>query len=423
MNPANGFAVAEEIKFTVLENGVVKQVIMKDEETKIKVNKWAFYPKEQPVAGAILQILYPNHTPVKAVRDQEPFVKGEPLIFCSGTEPVEIFGQLCAGESYLLHEVKPAAGYGFADDVPFTVSSDGKEKVIVMEDLPTRVVFSKKEITGEQELPGNRLRVKDEKGREVVSWVSGKEPYELVGVLEAGKTYQLEEVQPRDGYAWAEEVSFTVSLNGAMDLVVMKNDHTRATICKIDGDLKKPLAGAILQMEDEEGKILEQWISGEESHEITGKLTAGKIYYLCEVKAPEGYQQADRIKFQMPKKAETLELIVKNVKKKRSNTPKEPEIPQIPHEPETPKEPGRITAIYWPKVPKASFEQTDRPRRRVPHLPQTGDRSYGEWYRILLFLSFFGICLTFFGIFMTKERRFAIMEKVRKIFRRFFRKR
>ncbi len=423
VNPANGFAVAEEIKFTVLENGVVKQVIMKDEETKIKVNKWAFYPKEQPVAGAILQILYPDHTPVKAVRDQEPFVKGEPLIFCSGTEPVEIFGQLCAGESYLLHEVKPAAGYGFADDVPFTVSRDGKEKVIVMEDLPTRVVFRKKEITGEQELPGNRLRVKDEKGREVVSWVSGKEPYELVGVLEAGKTYQLEEVQPRDGYAWAEEVSFTVSLNGAMDLVVMKNDHTRATICKIDGDLKKPLAGAILQMEDEEGKILEQWISGEESHEITGKLTAGKIYYLCEVKAPEGYQQADRIKFQMPKKAETLELIVKNVKKKRSNTPKEPEIPQIPHEPETPKEPGRITAIYWPKVPKASFEQTDRPRRRVPHLPQTGDRSYGEWYRILLFLSFFGICLTFFGIFMTKERRFAIMEKVRKIFRRFFRKR
>ncbi len=406
IHPCDGFAWSEEIWFTVSEEGILEQVVMKDENTKVQVQKLSEGIERKPVAGAILQILNQDGTPARAIWDQEPYRKGDSLIFVSGTDPVRLWQQLIAGQDYLLHEVKPAAGYAYAEDVHFTVSRDGREDLVIMTDRQTRVSFHKTDITGEKEIPGNHLLVKTLDGRVIASWISAAEPYVLTGLLNGGETYILEEVRPCDGYAWAEEVRFTVSPDGRPDRVYMKNEKTQVEILKTDAVSGKPLSGAVLEIRDCQGKVLEQWTSGQESHRITEKLTAGEKYYLYETEAPLGYRLAEPMEFRMPQKAEVLKLTLEN--RKRGGGKENPKDPG-PSRPGQPKEPGYITAWYDTGIPLAGREFADSVPKGFLKLAPTGDESWMAIYTILFVLSFTGAALAFFAIQVTKRERFAII--------------
>ena len=52
--------------------------------------------------------------------------------------------------------------------------------------------------------------------------------------LTAGKTYWLCEVKPAPGFAWAEDVKFTVSQDGSVDVVLMEDKPTVVRITKTD---------------------------------------------------------------------------------------------------------------------------------------------------------------------------------------------
>ena len=56
-----------------------------------------------------------------------------------------------------------------------------------MKDDVTKVEISKQDITNEKELPGAKLIIKDEKGKEVESWTSGKEPHIIEKALHSGR--------------------------------------------------------------------------------------------------------------------------------------------------------------------------------------------------------------------------------------------
>ncbi len=414
IRPRDGYAFAERISFSVSEDGITQQVVMKDQDTKLRIHKVAEQEEKTYIPGAVLQILNEDRTPARAVSSYGDFQEGDPLIFRSGEAPRELCRQLCAGYGYLLHEVKPPSGYAFAEDVAFTVSKDGSLDEIWMTDRQTHVTVSKTDITGETEIPGNQLRIKTTEGAELVSWVSGTKPYELVGVLDAGETYILEEIRPADGYSWAEEIRFTVSLDGTIDHVAMRNERTQAEILKLDAETKEPVPGAVLQIRDKEGRVIEEWVSDTKSHQITGSLAAGKVYELWEKEAPKGYQLAGKLEFTMPKKAEILKLLYENRKRKERRTPEKPKAPDNPGIPEAPQEPGRITAFYESQTPKEVKEFFDNEIPRSFRLARTGDEGLSEWYRIGVILSFFGMCTAFFAIFMTKRRSFDIIDKIRR---------
>ena len=63
----------------------------------------------------------------------------------------------------------------------------------------------------------------------------------------------------------------------------------KVVIKKIDEDEKKPLVGALLQVLDKDGNILDEWRSTTEAHEI---LLSNGTYTLHEKEAPEGYDLA-----------------------------------------------------------------------------------------------------------------------------------
>lgn len=113
----------------------------------------------------------------------------------------------------------------------------------------TRVSISKYDITGEKEIPGAKLEVRDKNDNVLDSWTSTGKAHEIVGVLVAGQTYILHESVPADGYVVANDVEFTVDLDGTVTVVAMYDDTTKVEINKVTEE-NKPLSGATLQIID-----------------------------------------------------------------------------------------------------------------------------------------------------------------------------
>ena len=319
--PSDGYALAKDIEFTVNRDGSVNYVEMRDDTTKVRIYKNVYQesggeitetsPSDAeeavPVKGAVLQILNEDKTPA--------LFEGKEMIFTTGETFALLERKLTAGRTYWLHEIKPAPGYGYAEDIKFTVSMDGKTDIVVMEDKPTRVVISKKDIAGENELPGCEMKLLAEDGREIDRWISGTKPHEITGKLEADRTYILTEVKPAPGYAYAENVTFTVNHDGSVNQVEMRDDVTKAEILKIDGSSRKPLMGAELEIIDEAGNCMDRWISDEKPHKIYGKLEAEKTYILRERKAPAGYRLMADQEFTVSRSGEVVTVIAENRKK------------------------------------------------------------------------------------------------------------
>lgn len=326
--PPAGYGYCRSVVFSVPLIPEAITVRMKDKKTEVIVEKLVLSSpanaspseadKQKP--GFILQILNRDKSPARAVRDFSGFKAGEELIFTTTQEFKIISGQLAAGGEYWLNEVKPRDGYALAEDVPFTVDRDGNREIVVMIDRPTHVVLSKKDITGSQELPGNHMAVCDEDGKVLERWISGEKPHEMIAKLAAGKTYYLCEETPEFGYAYAEKVPFTVSEDGSIDLVEMRNDVTRVRINKKD-ESGNAIKGAVLQiLGDKKETVILEFETTEEPVDVTGKLTAGETYYLHEKQAPPGYLPAADISFTVPRKNRQIEVTMTDLKRHASES-------------------------------------------------------------------------------------------------------
>ncbi|WP_349944904.1 SpaA isopeptide-forming pilin-related protein [Lacrimispora sp. BS-2] len=327
--PPAGYAYSEKVTFTVPKEPTSITVIMEDKKTEILIKKVnGSLLTENPsnavsqLPGSTLQILNEDKTPTKALRAGNGLNPGDDLIFTTGQQFEELKGQLEAGKNYWLHEVSPADGYAYAEDIPFTVSLNGDRDTVIMIDNPTHVILSKKAITGNEELPGNHMSIKDKEGNILEEWVSGEQPHELIAKLKAGERYWLHEILPADGYAYAKEVPFTVSQNGTIDMIEMKNEVTAVRLKKVD-PYGQFLKGAILQVLDQQKNVvIPDFETTDRAIDITGRLTAGKTYYLHEVKAPSGYYLSADVAFTMPEAAELLEVTMTDSKKQSPGSDK-----------------------------------------------------------------------------------------------------
>lgn len=139
---------------------------------------------------------------------------------------IEITG--LAFGTYTLVETKSAAGYAYAEDISFTISEekpDEPEEVIMYDDT-TKVQITKYDITNGEELAGASLAIYDSEGNLIDEWVSTDESHYIEGVLVAGEDYTLTEVIAPDGYEIANNITFTVSLDGSIDVVEMYDELT-----------------------------------------------------------------------------------------------------------------------------------------------------------------------------------------------------
>ena len=327
--PPSGYAYSENVTFTVPKEPGAITVIMKDRKTEVLIKKLngslligTPWDAAHQLQGCTLQILNEDKTPARASLDGNGLMAGEDLIFTTGIQFENFKGQLEAGKKYWLHEVSPADGYAYAEDIPFTVSLNGDRDTVVMIDEPTHVILSKKAVSGNEELPGNHMGVKDKKGNMIEDWISGEQPHELIAKLKAGECYWFYEILPADGYSYGKDVPFTVNHDGTVDMVEMKNEVTEIRLKKVDpsGQLLK---GAVLQVLDQQKNVvIPDFETTGETIDITGKLAAGKTYYLHEVKAPPGYFLSADIAFIVPRETKLLEVTMIDPKKQSPGSDK-----------------------------------------------------------------------------------------------------
>jgi uncharacterized surface anchored protein len=307
----NGYSIAQDIQFTVKDDGSATFVEMKDELTVTVVSKKDITNNDE-LPGATLQVIDENDNVVEE--------------WVSTDKPHTIKG-LVAGKTYKLVETIAPKGYAMATADEFTVNEDGSTTFVELINAPTVTTVSKKDITGDSELPGAGLQIVDEDGNVVEEWTSTDEPHTIKG-LEAGKTYKLIEVISPDGYTIANDIEFTINEDGSATYVEMKDDVTRYQFIKVDEE-NKPIKGAKLQILDETGKVVEEWTTDGTAHVIAGKLIVGKKYTLHEAEAPEGYDKAEDITFEVGNTSElqTVTMVDKYNGDVRISTPDQPVTP------------------------------------------------------------------------------------------------
>lgn len=192
----------------------------------------------------------------------------------------------------------------FADDAEITDWKD-KSKVQTANDAivnkVTKVEISKKTVTGDDELEGATLTVKDSNGDVVLdkdgnelTWVSGDHPHKIEG-LHINEAYTLEETIAADGYVKATSIEFKVNEDGSVTPVTMIDKMV--TVSKVDMGGKE-VKGAEMSVTDTDGNVIDSWTSDGTEHKVNG-LEEGKKYILNENTAPAGYVKATSIPFEV----------------------------------------------------------------------------------------------------------------------------
>lgn len=202
--------------------------------------------------------------------------------------------------TYTIYETKTLPGYNLDTTIhEFTVDKNGlingeSRYTLTLANVPNNVEISKKDITGNDELPGATLTVKDAEGNVIETWVSEETPHRIKA-LPAG-VYTLTEEQAPDGYAVAEDITFTVTDSLEIQTVTMYDEKLEIHFSKKDITGEKELPGAHLSVTDLEGNVIEEWTSTEEEHVVNLKVGT---YTLTETAPPDKYATAESITFEV----------------------------------------------------------------------------------------------------------------------------
>lgn len=124
----------------------------------------------------------------------------------------------------------------------------------------------------------------------------------FVADLPVDSRYYIKELAAPDGYVTDQKPQeFTFEYQGSGTSVAeyaftFEDEQTTVELSKADLTDKKELPGASLKVTDEDGNMVDEWVSKEEAHIIKG-LIVGKKYKMTETKPADGYVTAESIEF------------------------------------------------------------------------------------------------------------------------------
>lgn len=329
------YVKSTDIEFTVSKEKVNEKVNMKDKQ--VKVSKLTVGGEE--VIGAHMQII-----------DEDGNVVDE--WYSEGKS--HIANNLEEGKTYTLHEDLAPIGLNLANDFTFDVTTEKENQTVEMTDTMTEV--EKTDVDGKA-VKEATLSIVSAKTKEIVDqWVTGqhiidldkdvkaqleengkaegtymdeedsmvtfsisknkdREDYTLMQVkdgittyanidlkgnetthrvqgLVAGEKYILRETKTPEAYVTAKEMKFTAK-EDEDEKLVMKDKQVTISKSTVSGD---EVTGALMQIVDEDGNVVDEWTSEGKVHYATG-LVEGKKYTLHEDLAPTGLNLANDIEF------------------------------------------------------------------------------------------------------------------------------
>ncbi len=343
------YVKSTDIEFTVSKEKVNEKVNMKDKQ--VKVSKLTVGGEE--VTGALMQI-----------KDEDGNVVDE----WTSEGKYHFANNLEEGKTYTLHEDLSPTGLNLANDFTFEVTKEKENQTVEMIDTVTEV--NKTDVEGKA-VKEATLSIVSEKTKDIVDqWVTGqhiidlakdvkaqleengkaegtymdeedsmvmfsiaknkdRDDYTLMQVkdgvttyanidikgnetthrvqgLVAGEKYILRETKTPEEYVQAKEIEFTAGEDEDQTLV-MQDKQVTISKTTVSGD---EVTGALMQIKDEDGNIIDEWTSEGKVHYAT-ELVEGKKYTLHEDLAPTGLNLANDIEFEVSyeKENQKVEMI------------------------------------------------------------------------------------------------------------------
>jgi len=306
-----GYQKADDVKFTVSHYGEDVQAVMSDEKlpTTVTFTKEDFAGVEIPGAECELRRVEPNGT--TTLIDS----------WTSGDEPHVMEDILSGSTTYRYHEEKAPEGYGYSEDIEFTVDENGKVTDAHYVDREGTPLLYDKDgfVTTITVQPDGAYKDGDT----------------TVTINKDGNAVD------RRGHIHAEGVQYEIEV--VDNVVRMKDAPTQAVILKRSTD-GETLTGGQFVILREDGTALEalrdtqipstshegdirkseavRFAAREDGVKVAGLLNGSETYILHEEKAPDGYNLASDVKFTVPRDGKAITVTMHDEK-----TP-EPDHPQ-----------------------------------------------------------------------------------------------
>ena len=347
-----GYLKATDITFTVEDNGDVQKVEMKDEvPTGLLIinKKGEFLDKVtlldnakgtvehlfEYITGSLTEVTFNVYAAedIKAADGvSEDYFKADELVgtITTDTNGIAQLGDLPVGK-YYVKEAETAHGYVLDGEPKFVDLSyrDQDTPVVTYDEAwqnnrqKVKVTVLKKEKDTERVLAGGIFGLFT---REDIKNASGDVLMEADTLIELKTTdengqitftadlpvdgnYYVKELYAPDGFVTTnEEQDFTFEYAGADQAEVsydftFENEATTVELTKSDLTTGEELPGAHLKVTDEDGNVVDEWVSTEEAHVIK-ELVVGKTYTMTETKPADGYVTAESIEFTIENTAE-----------------------------------------------------------------------------------------------------------------------
>ena len=135
--------------------------------------------------------------------------------------------------------------------------------------------------------------------------------------LPIGFSYTVKETSPAPGFAATDEVQeFTFTAESSDKATVsyeftFEDEPTVFEFTKTSLTDGKEVEGAKLTVTDENGEVVDEWVSGKEPH-IIKELVAGQTYTMTEILPAPGYVTAESIQFTVEDTAEVQKVEMKD---------------------------------------------------------------------------------------------------------------
>lgn len=347
-----GYLKATDITFTVEDNGDVQKVEMKDEvPTGLLIinKKGEFLDKVtlldnakgtvehlfEYITGSLTEVTFNVYAAedIKAADGvSEDYFKADELVgtITTDTNGIAQLGDLPVGK-YYVKEAETAHGYVLDGEPKFVDLSyrDQDTPVVTYDEAwqnnrqKVKVTVLKKEKDTERVLAGGIFGLFT---REDIKNASGDVLMEADTLIELKTTdengqitftadlpvdgnYYVKELYAPDGFVTTnEEQDFTFEYAGADQAEVsydftFENEATTVELTKSDLTTGEELPGAHLKVTDEDGNVVDEWVSTEEAHVIK-ELVVGKTYTMTETKPADGYVTAESVEFTIENTAE-----------------------------------------------------------------------------------------------------------------------
>ena len=355
-----GYLKAEEITFTVEDTAEIQKVEMKDDVPTgtLIINKKGEFLEDVTLAdtiggwishlfeyitGALKDVtfeVYALEDIQAADGESEDYYKKDELIATITTDETGIakLSDLPLGR-YYVKEKETAEGYvldGEIREIDLTYVDQDTAEVTWNGDWQNNrqkveVSVLKKEKDTDRVLEGAvfALSAKDditnregdvvlEAGTVIEEKATGEDGTLLFEAdLPIGYSYTVKETSPAPGFATTDEVQeFTFTAESSDKATVsyefiFEDEPTVFEFTKTSLTDGKEVEGAKLTVTDENGEVVDEWVSGKEPH-IIKELVVGQTYTMTEVLPAPGYVTAESIQFTVEDTAEVQKIEMKD---------------------------------------------------------------------------------------------------------------